>query len=56
VPEDSPFLRVLLFIPRNPRTATIIATLCSPPPEAAQWNRETDAAEARQTLRHTNRH
>jgi transcriptional regulator with XRE-family HTH domain len=56
VPEDSPFLRVLLFIPRNPRTATIIASLCSPPPETEQWNHEIDAAEARQALRHTNRH
>ena len=53
VPEDCPFLRVLMFVPRDPRTARIIASML---PEGAPMPRATENAAEPYVLRHTNRH
>lgn len=54
VPEDRPFLRVLLFMPRNPRTSTVIASL--EPNGLAAPQTGVVATEESQELQHTNRH
>jgi hypothetical protein len=56
VPEDSPFLRVLLFFPRDPSTASIIASLWTPHQGSLGPNGEFADDGALQALRHTNRH
>jgi transcriptional regulator with XRE-family HTH domain len=53
VPEDRPFLRVLMFVPRDPRTARIIASMFS---EGVPMPRATENAPEPYVLRHTNRH
>jgi transcriptional regulator with XRE-family HTH domain len=53
VPEDRPFLRVLMFVPRDPRTALIIASML---PDEAPAPRATENAAEPYVLRHTNRH
>jgi transcriptional regulator with XRE-family HTH domain len=53
VPEDRPFLRVLMFVPRDRRTALIIASML---PDAAPAPRATENAAEPYVLRHTNRH
>ncbi len=53
VPEDRPFLRVLMFVPRDPRTAHIIASMF---PEGEPVPRAPEYAAEPYVLRHTNRH
>ncbi len=55
VPDDSPYLRVLLFIPRNPNTAEAIAAIepaALPLPDTGL----VTVGEPQSELRHTNRH
>ncbi len=56
VPEDSVFLRVLLFFPRDARTANIIASLCAHRQGPDRPNGTLADAGTLQALRHTNRH
>jgi hypothetical protein len=53
VPEDRPFLRVLMFVPRDSRTERIIASML---PDVAPVPRATENAAEPYVLRHTNRH
>jgi transcriptional regulator with XRE-family HTH domain len=53
VPEDRSFLRVLMFVPRDARTARIIASMC---PDGADVPHATENAAEPYVLRHTNRH